>query len=935
MTFVLRPIQANGKYVRASLVAARRPVAQKEPILDRPIPLPFHEIGRLPEPEDNVAIAVRRLEAGTRIVPVSGEPFVLGHTVLEGHRFAVRAIPEGAEVLSWNLPFGTALCNIAPGDYICNREILEALRIRQLDFPLPEQPNFKDRMDRYRLDKTVFRAGHQMAPFETPPTFWGYQRPGSRGCGTRNHIVLLGTTSQTASFVKRLETRLKDAAAHYPHIDGIVAVAHTEGGVQNPPNNRELLLRTLSGYVVHPNVGAILLVDYGTESVTNAMVRAYLEEYGYPLGDVLHAFLSLKDGFDVEMERAAGVVTGWLETVNRAERAELPASHLKIALQCGGSDAFSGVSANPLLACVARDVVRSGGAANLAETDELIGAESYVLSKVRDFETAKTFLDMVERFKERVAWHGQTVDANPSGGNKFRGLYNIALKSIGAARKKHPDIRLDHAIEYGQPMTDPGYYFMDSPGNDLESIAGQVACGCNMIFFTTGNGSITNFPFVPTIKIVTTTKRFELLSKDMDVNAGVYLDGTPMEELARQTFDLTLRVASGERTTGERAGHAQVSIWRNWPQGDGIRLPELLRRSSPPGKPLSLRPGIGAPQRAVGRIESYLTDGQPTTDRVGLILPTSLCSSQIARMAAERLNRKAVGRAQGISRFVALSHTEGCGVSGGASESLYARTMAGYLVHPMVACALLMEHGCERTHNDFYRQQLQNRSLDLDRFGWASVQLDGGIERVLGRTEAWFAQTLTAMDLPGVSVRGLEALRLGLAATGPVSESLAAGLAGVVRTVVETGGTVVVPDHAQMLAMPVFRDTVTDVIEPCLAYGQPFSEPGLYIMDTQTSHWLETLVGLGATGVEVVLAGVSGHPVQGHPMIPLVQAASASLPTAFHGDVDLMVGDDVAVSTSQMLDLLCAVASRQYTPRAAALGNVDFQITRGLLGVSM
>jgi altronate dehydratase len=241
------------------------------------------------------------------------------------------------------------------------------------------------------------------------------------------------------------------------------------------------------------------------------------------------------------------------------------------------------VSGNPLAGWVAREVIRHGGSANLAETDELIGAESYILANTRDLATAQRFLEKIEIFKERVAWHGHSAEGNPTGGNKFRGLYNIAIKSIGAARKKDPDVRLDYVIDYGEPMTKPGYYFMDSPGNDLESIAGQIAAGCNLIFFTTGNGSITNFPFVPTIKFITTTGRWNLLSKDMDVNAGRYLDGASMEELGMETFHYTVEVASGTRSVGERAGHSQVSIWRDWQQTDRSRLDERDRRGEGAG----------------------------------------------------------------------------------------------------------------------------------------------------------------------------------------------------------------------------------------------------------------------------------------------------------------------------------------------------------------
>src|SRR5690606_32755014 len=190
-----------------------------------------------------------------------------------------------------------------------------------------------------------------------------------------------------------------------------------------------------------------------------------------------HRFLSLTGPFQTALETGEAQVRAWLPEVNRTARTPESVAHLKIALQCGGSDAFSGISGNPLAGWVAQEVIRYGGAANLAETDELIGAESYVLQRVRDPATAQKFLATVERFKERVAWHGHSAEGNPSGGNKYRGLYNIVLKSIGAAMKKHPDTRLDAVIDYAEPMTEGGYYFMDSPGNDLESIAGQIASG--------------------------------------------------------------------------------------------------------------------------------------------------------------------------------------------------------------------------------------------------------------------------------------------------------------------------------------------------------------------------------------------------------------------------------------------------------------------------
>ncbi len=901
----------------------------------------LNEISRLAEPGDNVAIVSRRLEAGTEVTGEAGVSFSLAHTLLEGHRFAVQPIPAGEPVLSWGLPFGRATRDIAPGDYICNADILEALRVRRVDFDLPDHPNFEDRVVPYALEESTFTPGEQVPVTDSPPAFEGFDRGAARGVGTRNFIVLLGITSQTAGFVRRLESMLKDRADRYPNIDGVVAVAHTEGGAGVDPNNRELVLRTLAGFMVHSNVGAVLAVDRGTEIVSDRMLENYMRINRYPLNDVPHRFETLKGAFNEDLERCARIVTGWFETVNRVNRKPASAAHLNIVLQCGGSDSFSGISGNPLAAHVAREIIRFGGKANLAETDELIGGEPYVLDNVRDIETARTFLHMIERFQERTAWHGQSVDANPSGGNKLRGIYNIVLKSIGAARKRHPDVRLDYAIDYAVPMKEPGYYFMDSPGNDLEAIAGQVASGGNLIFFITGNGSITNFPFVPTIKIVTTTKRYEMLSGEMDVNAGGYLDGVPMDELGRQTLDLTLRAASGESTCGEKAGHSQTQIWRDWRQTDGSRLRGLRDRPVPAGRPLAVRSdrdrsrGESTPPVSF-KMPMYESNGTRTTDRIGLILPTSLCSGQIARMAAERLSEQGAGRGAGISRFVALVHTEGCGVSGGVSEEMYIRTMAGYLTHPMTEAALLLEHGCERTHNDFYRQQLLGRGIDPAGFGWASVQLDGGIEKVISRIESWFVETLGDCDRPATTEADLAHLNLGVAAADPVSDDVSEALTRLIFDVVNEGGTVVVPDNATLLGDPAFVRRLADgAVKPTLTYGEPAAVSGLHVMETQTTHWVETLTGLGASGVELIVGGAGSHPLPGHPMIPVLQVAADDLPVPFHEDVDLILSGGPENWREDLLNLIRNTVAGNHAPRAALLGNTDFQVTRGLLGVSV
>ena len=895
----------------------------------------FQEIGRLPAPRDNVAIAIRTLGPGTRIEYQGGE-LVLDHTVLEGHRFAVAPIADGEALLSWGLPFGFACRDIAPGNYVCNRRVVEALSARNLEISLPETPNFEDRIDPYLMDEKGFRPGRQ-TPRDLPgATFLGYERSPARGVGTRNYVVILGTSSRTGSFARVLAERLKGEAEPLENVDGVVAAAHTEGGQDTDPNNLELVLSTLSGFVVHPNVGAVLCVDRGTEAVTNGRLRRRLLRNGYPLQDVPHHFMTLKDSFGEELRRSERIVRDWLPRVDSCRRKPQPVANLRLALQCGGSDAFSGISANPLSGWVARELLRQGGSANLAETDELIGAEPYVLRNVRDLATARKFLDKVSNFKERVAWHGESAQGNPSGGNILRGLYNIVIKSLGAATKRQPGVRLDYVIDYAQRMTEPGYYFMDSPGNDLESLAGQVASGTNLIFFTTGNGSVTNFPFVPTIKIVTTSGRFRLLARDMDFNAGAFLEETPLPDLGRELLDLTLQVASGRRSVGEKAGHSQVSLWRNWQQTDGSNLVRLQNVRRPRVEvPIRLKPPVSGRRL---RFDGIRTPGGWVTRQIGLILPTSLCSSQIARLLAQRLTRSQAGENRAVSRFVALPHTEGCGCSGGQTRQLYSRTLLGHLTHPTVAAGLFLEHGCEATHNDYMTAQLARLGGDVESYGRASIQLDGGIEKVGVRVETWFHDTLSGRSAPRRRAVGLESLRLAVLTSGPVTEAAGRTLSALVQLFVHSGATIVIPQGDALTESRAWREILLepDLLEPTLLFGGKPQGTGLQIMEAATGHGVELLTGLGATGAEILLAWVGREPLPGHVMVPTLQVSDAESMAGNRGqDLDLVLTGPPESWEEKLSSLVLELASGRYTPVLQGQGNVDFQITRGPLGVSL
>ena len=423
--------------------------------------------------------------------------FAISHRVLEGHRFAVARVPRGAALLSWGYAFGVAVEDLAPGAYVANAKMLDSLRRHGAGRGggLPASANFKD----CGVVAHALQAGSRAAfvPAAQVPrdagtrTFMGYARRRRNGggvssVGTRNYIILVGTSAASKPFVEVLEKRLEHLALSanrrpprrgasetlrrktrvllHPNLDGIVAVSHTEG-VKHGANNEDLVLRTLAGYCVHPNVAAVLLVDYGkaTESVTAADVLARIRvrrgqqaqqqqqqqqqhhHHQQPSTDASASasnssnnrsnntknhhhrrikHLRLTGNFQADLESASAIVTRELlpRVLAEDKRTRQPLKYLRLAQQCGGSDAFSGVSANPIIGNVAERIVRQGGMAVIAETDELMGAEAHMLAKVRDYATAQAFLKTIDVFRTRMAQYDQSAEQNPSGGNNIRGI---------------------------------------------------------------------------------------------------------------------------------------------------------------------------------------------------------------------------------------------------------------------------------------------------------------------------------------------------------------------------------------------------------------------------------------------------------------------------------------------------------------------------------
>ena len=904
-------------------------------------PLWFEQVALFPEPGDNVAIAAHPLPAGT-VINYQGQLITLPYQVLEGHRFVVHPAKVGDALLSWNTPFAYATSDLGAGELVCTPSSLAALHGRGVD-GLPGRPSARNApLAPYTLDVGTLNVTDPVPVLEQVESFLGYPRA-SGEVGTRNHIAVIGLTSTVGPFATQLAARF--ATVTEPGFDGVVPVAHTEAGDRPIPNNLSFILAVLAGLCVHPNLGAVLLVEQPGAHVTAESLAAYMAGNGLGPVRVPFATLTRAGTFTDDLAIGEKIVRDWIPQV-RAERSEEPSSKLKMGLQCGGSDAFSGISANPLAAAVGYQAVRRGGVACLAETDELIGAEGYILSSVASVEVAQRFVATVQSFANRVGWHGHTAEGNPSGGNIYRGLINIVLKSIGAARKRDRRVRLDDVIGYGEPFGVPGFVFMDSPGNDLESVAGQVASGCQLIFFTTGNGSITNFPFVPTLKFVTTTERYQLLSHEMDVDAGRYLTGTPMGELTEEVWLQTLATASGRSSAGERAGESQMSIWRDWKQtgpavgvghplglsalGPRAIMPELQDQSDPtlPGTPVEAL--AGGDSHGEVALELAASPRGKVTDQVVLILPTSLCSSQIAQRIAGQAARE-LWHGGNASRVVALPHTEGCGSTSGDSEQIYARTMTSYLRHPMVGWALLLEHGCEKTHNDYFRAKLTDLGLDPARFGYASIQADGGIAAVTDKVREWFDDVVVTSGPPAKVAGRLGDLTVALDAVGFPDDATKAAFARLGAAVVADGGTVVLSSAGALVNDEAFRRTAfgsADQVAPTLADGQSVEQPGWHVMRTLTCDPLETMTGLAATGAELIIVDPGDSHVPGHQLVPVVRVSSG-------GEVDLVLAGTVDQRLRALLDMVAAVVSGRRSVGSWDTGDVGFQITRGLLGTSL
>ncbi|MDP2996568.1 MAG: altronate dehydratase family protein [Bryobacterales bacterium] len=484
---------------------------------------------------DTVAIARARLAAGAP-VRVQGVEIVLRDPVPAGHKVALKPIAAGGAILRYGQLMGRASRAIAPGEHVHTHNVAFQEIAFEYEFPVRETP----------------------LPVEpaSAPVFLGYPRADGR-VGTRNYIAVVAA-SNCAAHTAELIARSYETEALPDNVDGVVAFPHGEGcGCAIGPDTVQLQ-RTIGGVLDHPNVSAAIILGLGCE----------VNQIGHYLGpgDRLAGLtLQSSGGTRGAVEAARREIARFIERAATERRVPTPASKIVLGLNCGGSDSFSGITANPALGHCSDLLAGLAGTAVLAETPEIVGAEHLLVRRARNRAVAQKLLGYIQSYKAYLNQFGVSFDANPSPGNKDGGLTNILEKSLGAVAKGGTSILMD-AVDFAERIRTPGLVFMNTPGYDPPSLAGLAAGGVNLIAFTTGRGSAIGFPTVPVVKISSNSATWRRMPDNIDINAGRIADGqASVEQIGREIFDLLLRVASGHRAAAEILGHREFVPWRIGP----------------------------------------------------------------------------------------------------------------------------------------------------------------------------------------------------------------------------------------------------------------------------------------------------------------------------------------------------------------------------------
>ncbi|MDA0275041.1 MAG: altronate dehydratase family protein [Proteobacteria bacterium] len=483
-------------------------------------------------PADDVVIARLELAPGTTLVK-EGNLAVTGK-VPAGHKVAVRGIAKGQPVRRYNQIIGFATRDIHAGEHVHVQNL--AMGDFQRDY--------------------AHATGTTPTQFvDRPATFQGIVRADGR-VATRNYIGILTSVNCSATVARSIARHFENRLEAFPNVDGVVALTHKSGcGMASDGEAIDLLRRTMAGYARHPNFYAVQVVGLGCEA---NQVNNLLSTQALKRNDRLHAFtIQEKGGTAKAIREGIARIEAALPEANKVKREPVSASHLVLGLQCGGSDGYSGISANPALGAAVDLLVRHGGSAILSETPEIYGAEHLLTRRAVSREVGEKLIQRIKWWEAYTARNGNEMNNNPSPGNKAGGLTTILEKSLGAVAKGGTT-NLVQVLEYAESATAKGFVYMDTPGYDPVSATGQVAGGANMICFTTGRGSAYGCKPSPSLKLATNTALWEHQEEDMDINCGTIIDGKEsVAEVGQRFFQLVLETASGRKTKSEAFGYGE------------------------------------------------------------------------------------------------------------------------------------------------------------------------------------------------------------------------------------------------------------------------------------------------------------------------------------------------------------------------------------------
>ncbi|WP_373635641.1 UxaA family hydrolase [Yoonia sp. SS1-5] len=479
--------------------------------------------------KDNVGIALRKLTPSDSSAK---------ETIPQAHKMALDDIVDGALIYRYGQVIGQAAAPIAKGAHVHSHNLKMSTRQDHHDFGQNAVP----------LDAA-----------ETARQFNGFHRDTGR-VGTRNYLGVLTSVNCAGSVARFIAEAAEKSGmlADFPNVDGIVPIVHGTGcGMASDGAGYALLLRTLAGYAQHPNFGGVLLVGLGCEMMQLASLVGDRRISAH--GDMRYMTIQQTGGTRKTIEKGVAELRDLAAIANRAERAPAPVSKLVLGMQCGGSDGYSGFTANPALGAASDLLVRYGGTSILSETPEIYGAEHLLTDRAMTPAVGQALLDKVRWWENYCDSHGASLDNNPSPGNKRGGLTTILEKSLGAVSKSG-QAPLAGVYDYAAPITQPGFVFMDSPGYDPCSVTGQIASGANLIAFTTGRGSVSGFMPTPCIKLASNTALYERMEEDMDINCGVIADGVSVQSVGDAVFERLIAVASGQHSKSEALGFGGVEF---------------------------------------------------------------------------------------------------------------------------------------------------------------------------------------------------------------------------------------------------------------------------------------------------------------------------------------------------------------------------------------